>query len=99
MKQKNKKGSLTVETALLLPAAVSIILFFLHLFRILWAEQQLTYAGLEVMQTVSDCGYLLKYAMWYSFHFKCDVMRSFPLTARLLSVQGESICHPARYNG
>lgn len=62
MKQKNKKGSLTVETALLLPAAVSIILFFLHLFRILWAEQQLAYAGLEVMQTVSDCGYLLKYA-------------------------------------
>ena len=62
MQQKNVQGSLTVEAALLLPAAMSVILFFLHLFRILWAEQQLAHAGLEVLQTVSDCGYLFKYA-------------------------------------
>ncbi|MDE7297777.1 MAG: pilus assembly protein [Lachnospiraceae bacterium] len=62
MRQRRIRGSLTVEAALLLPAAMSVILFFLYLFQILWAEQQLSYAGLEALQTVSDCGYLLKYA-------------------------------------
>lgn len=62
MRKKLEKGVLTVETALLLPALISVILFFLHFFRILWVEQQLYHAAFDVMQDASACGYLFKYA-------------------------------------
>lgn len=60
--QKQKKGSLTVEAALLMPAVLSAFIFFLYLLRILYVEIQLDYASAAILENTASCGYLLKYA-------------------------------------
>ena len=65
--KKRKSGvqfcaSLTVEAALILPALLSVLFFFLSFLQIIRVEQKLYYAATQVAEETASCGYLLKYA-------------------------------------
>lgn len=55
-------ASLTVEAALILPALLSVLFFFLSFLQIIRVEQKLYYAATQVAEETAACGYLLKYA-------------------------------------
>lgn len=55
-------ASLTVEAALILPALLSVLFFFLSFLQIIRVEQKLYYAATQVTEETAACGYLLKYA-------------------------------------
>ena len=55
-------ASLTVEAALILPALLSVLFFFLSFLQIIRVEQKLYYTATQVAEETAACGYLLKYA-------------------------------------
>ena len=59
-KNTNIKGSLTVEATLVLSAFLMVVLFFLSIFRMVYAEAELTYAASKTVQEAANVGYVVK---------------------------------------
>lgn len=56
-----KQASITVEAALVLPIALSVILFFMYWIQIVNMEQVLYQAGIDAVEEAAACGYLIQY--------------------------------------
>lgn len=54
------KGSLTVEATLVLSVFLMVVLFFLSIFRMVYAEAELTYAASKTVQEAANVGYAVK---------------------------------------